>query len=112
MGGKQHLYLRLLTRFATGYGNTVALLRDQLAQGQYEEAKRLAHTLRGLAGSMGATQVSEVAAELEATLPIAGETPTDHCLSVLAELDRVLQPLLTDLAKLASLNAAASIAAT
>ncbi|MEH6458798.1 response regulator [Chitinimonas sp. JJ19] len=112
MGGKQHLYLRLLTRFATGYGNTVALLRDQLAQGQYEEAKRLAHTLRGLAGSMGATQVSEVAAELEATLPIEGETPTDHCLSVLTELDRVLQPLLTDLAKLASLNAAASIAAT
>ncbi|WP_460534038.1 two-component regulator propeller domain-containing protein [Chitinimonas naiadis] len=101
MNGSRKLYLRLLERFRSGYADTPEKMAALLEQGQYEEAHRLAHTLKGLAGNMGAGQIITAAAALEHALDTAlrqGPPPyeLDHA-PLLAELNRVLVPLLAEL---------------
>jgi two-component system sensor histidine kinase/response regulator len=59
------LYLQLLERFRNSYHDTVERIRMACSQHQYKDAERLAHTLRGVAGNIGATDVQRAAETLE-----------------------------------------------
>jgi len=100
MNGSRKLYLRLLARFRSGYGDAPERMAALLAQGEYVEAHRLAHTLKGLAGNMGAGQVIAAAGALEQALEqVLRESPPptlDH-VALLDQLNRVLVPLLAEL---------------
>ncbi len=61
-------YLRLLHRFAACHADDPARLRLQMASGADDEALRLAHTLKGVAATLGATAVQTAAAALEAAI--------------------------------------------
>ncbi len=61
----QVLYLQLLRKFVTSQGQTWQALQDALAQGDTTLAERLAHTLKSVAGSIGAAGVQELAASVE-----------------------------------------------
>ncbi len=63
--GKSRLYAQLLRRFAHDYENFEAMMRSLLAAGDWDRAMREAHTLKGLAGSLGAIDVQPRAASLE-----------------------------------------------
>ncbi|WP_271104102.1 response regulator [Pseudomonas tohonis] len=63
--GKQQAYLGLLGKFARGQRQFVGELRQALGDGDRERAERLAHSLRGLAGNLGAAQLQAQAGELE-----------------------------------------------
>jgi HPt (histidine-containing phosphotransfer) domain-containing protein len=63
--GRVKRYETLLATFAGTYGDTIAQLRDQLASDELGEARRLAHTIKGAAGNLGATQLGTFAAQLE-----------------------------------------------
>ncbi len=65
VGGCPASYLRLLRRFVTAHGDDMALLRQNLVAGNVETSRRLAHTLKGTAGNMGAARVHQLAAELD-----------------------------------------------
>jgi len=65
MMGKRPLYLDVLRRFAQGQRETMVGLRRALAAGDRATAERLVHTLKGLAASIGATQLRALAAEAE-----------------------------------------------
>ncbi len=68
LGGKEAAYLRILRRYAADHGADMALLRERLAAGDRIEAKRLAHSLKGASGNLGAVQVQGLAAQLETAL--------------------------------------------
>jgi two-component system sensor histidine kinase/response regulator len=65
-GGKTDLYLRMLRAFVTG---TIASEMDSaLAASDLETARRTAHSLKGVAATLGASRLREQAAALEACL--------------------------------------------
>ena len=63
--GNVRLYTDLLKRFAQDYGGFAATFAAALGAGDWSEATRQAHTLKGLAGSLGANEVGRAAAVLE-----------------------------------------------
>ncbi|WGG50756.1 Hpt domain-containing protein [Rugamonas sp. DEMB1] len=66
--GARPLYHQLLRRFAGDYADTAARLRQSLDAGQTDAAGRLAHTLKGAAGLIGAGQVCALAAVIDTAL--------------------------------------------
>lgn len=65
MGGNVALYRMLLDKFRVKERNFSGTLQEVLAEGDHVTAERLAHTLRGSAGTLGANSLQEVAAMLE-----------------------------------------------
>jgi two-component system sensor histidine kinase/response regulator len=98
--GRSDLYLTLLRKFVAGQREVVDQIRAALAAGDLEGARRLAHTLKGLAGNIGAAALQQAAATLEAALatpqPAVVAAPLDACeqalQTVIATLDSGLPP--------------------
>jgi len=65
VGGNRELYQRLLAQFVETQGRTVEEVADALARGDAALAERLAHTLKGVAGNLGAKPVHAAAGALE-----------------------------------------------
>ena len=63
--GKKSLYLKLLNRFREGQSGFEAVYRAALQAGNLPEATRHAHTLKGVAGTIGARKLQKSAANLE-----------------------------------------------
>jgi two-component system, sensor histidine kinase and response regulator len=68
MSGKRKLYLAMLRRYVDGQRDVCAKVHEALAIGDIPTAERLAHTAKGVAGTIGATQVQALAAALEVSL--------------------------------------------
>ncbi|WP_326539612.1 response regulator [Pseudorhodoferax sp.] len=66
--GKQALYRRLLEKFATGQAQTPRAITQALDAEDAPTAERLAHTLKGVAGNIGAGGLQERAGMLEEAL--------------------------------------------
>jgi HPt (histidine-containing phosphotransfer) domain-containing protein len=66
--GARPLYHQLLRRFTGDYADAAARLRQSLDAGQTDAAGRLAHTLKGAAGLIGAGQVCALAAAIDTAL--------------------------------------------
>jgi PAS domain S-box-containing protein len=66
--GRREAYVGLLRTFASGQASAPDVIRSALADGRRADALRAAHTLKGVAGSIGAHQVQAEAASLEAAL--------------------------------------------
>jgi two-component system sensor histidine kinase/response regulator len=65
VAGKRKLYTKLLRQFVDQQGPSLQLITDALAKGETALAERLAHTLKGVAGNIGAKTVQAAAAILE-----------------------------------------------
>ncbi|WP_156374589.1 response regulator [Pseudorhodoferax sp. Leaf274] len=72
MLGKKGLYLSTLRRFVQTQRDASARIAAALHREQIAEAARLAHTLKGLAGTIGATGLQEAAGRLEECIGEAG----------------------------------------
>jgi HPt (histidine-containing phosphotransfer) domain-containing protein len=75
VGHNLPLYHRLLGRFAAEWADVVARLGPLLAGGHIGEARRLCHTLKGTAATLGIDGVSAKAASIEAALGLADPGP-------------------------------------
>ncbi len=84
MMGNAASYTALLHRFAERHAGGSRDIEEALQRGDREAAERLAHDLRGVAGSIGATQLASHAQALEAAIG-AGAAAGD----VAAELARI-----------------------
>jgi HPt (histidine-containing phosphotransfer) domain-containing protein len=76
LGGNRPMFNRLLTRFRDNQGNVPALLEADRQRGDHSAMILRAHTLRGLAGNLGAIKLSRLAGQLEDRLK-AGPPPGD-----------------------------------
>ncbi len=68
VAGNQNLFRKLLGEFYQDYRDAGPRLRNMLEQGNAEEAGKLIHTLRGVAGNMGAYQLFLAAGGLESAI--------------------------------------------
>jgi PAS domain S-box-containing protein len=65
VGGNRTLYLKLLRQFIEAEHDAPARIRERLSVEDRATAERMAHTIKGVAGSLGAGAVQAAAAELE-----------------------------------------------
>ena len=95
--GRQELYLKVLNRF----GREAKTLLGQLAEcgdpNRRSELARCAHTLKGIAGTVGATELESQAKEFEAALATEG---LDQLAARRETMASILAPLLDGLAAL------------
>jgi len=89
--GNLSVYLRVLRLFAQNHGGDALLLRKSLAGGERALAERLAHTLKGVAATIGATALNACAASVEQALK-HGDSP-ESIDPLLRELEAVVVPL-------------------
>ncbi len=68
VGGKEQLYMRLLDKFISQYSDFHDQLDRLREDGKTNDAIRLAHSLSGSAGHLGALAIQEAAAGLERSL--------------------------------------------
>ncbi|RZI44474.1 PAS domain S-box protein [Herbaspirillum sp. HC18] len=85
--GNREFYLQMLQRFRDGQRDTAANIREALSANT-ELAERLAHSLKGVAGLLGATDVYRLSDRLEDG--IRKSAHKDALLPLLDELDRTL----------------------
>jgi len=87
MGGNAALYYSLLGKFRIKERDISARVREALAADDSNTAERLAHTLRGITGTLGAKTLQDLAASLESSIHKAESGEVD---SLLARIDQEL----------------------
>jgi signal transduction histidine kinase/CheY-like chemotaxis protein/HPt (histidine-containing phosphotransfer) domain-containing protein len=108
-GGKEALYVDLLRQFAANFAAADRQIARLLEDGRREEAIRLAHSLKGVAATLGADRVADAASRLETTL-LSGEGVDDALHLVHAELAPLTDALRAQVdATVASAVAAATV---
>jgi PAS domain S-box-containing protein len=95
VAGNTRLYMKLLREFASNQADAVEQIRAALAANDAERATRVAHTLKGVAGSLGAGPVQTAAAAVEKLL--RDRTGPDATNPALEQLAAVVNPFLTRL---------------
>lgn len=65
LGGLESIYYKHVEKFKTNYANTSEHMAALLEEKNYDEARRLAHSIKGLGGTLGMLDVMEAGAELE-----------------------------------------------
>ncbi len=94
-GGNDALYQRMLDRFRRGHRSFGQDFELAMAAGRWQVALRLAHTLRGTAGNIGAGALQAAAAELEAAC--RNEEAASRITPLLAEVQSSLDRLVASL---------------
>jgi HPt (histidine-containing phosphotransfer) domain-containing protein len=93
---KMALYETILRKYISIQATVIDELRAAVTQQDFEFAKRLAHTTKGVSGNIGATEVQGIAAEIEAGL--AENVDSVSILEKLTVLHLALAPLLQSVA--------------
>lgn len=91
--GMTGIYLKLLRQFATDYADADSKLVAMLSASQGQEAERYAHTLKGLAGTLGVSALQECAAIIEDALKQQQSVPPDALTAMTAALQPLMQAL-------------------
>jgi CheY-like chemotaxis protein/HPt (histidine-containing phosphotransfer) domain-containing protein len=89
LGGREHIYLKVVKHFMPEFGKSPEAITNYLAAGDIVSAQRTAHSLKGSAAAIGAMALSQIAAEAEKA--IAGnEADWQQALALLeSELENV-----------------------
>ena len=87
--GNRDLYIDLLNRFCVGQRDTTAKISNALAVEDQILAERLAHTLKGVAGNIGASGVQKKAEELE--LAINQKRARAETLAIIPDLSAIVE---------------------
>ncbi len=68
VGGKKRSYFDLLQRFVAGHGNADEEIKVVLKDGDRKGAERLAHTVKGVSGNIGAMELYKASTSLEGAI--------------------------------------------
>ena len=93
--GKKPLYLSMLRNFIIGQRSVVTEILNELEDGSWDIPERLAHTLKGVSGSIGAAGLQQLAATLETS--IRERRPRQEIEARLDELNKPLTALIAQL---------------
>ncbi len=89
MSGDRRLYCKVLEKFCATQQDSVPELLADIEEGRREEAIRRLHTLKGLAASIGACSLSELARQAEGALR-DGADPSQQVASLAEQMTRVI----------------------
>jgi PAS domain S-box-containing protein len=95
VAGNRKLYLKLLRQFVDQQGPAIEQVAAALSKGDAALAERLAHTLKGVAGNIGAKSVQAAAATVEKL--IREKTAGAELEAATKRAAAVLEPLVTQL---------------
>ena len=94
VGGSKAFYFKILSKFRDSQSQAVAAIRASVQTGDMDEATRAAHTLRGVAGNIGATALSAAAQTAEAALKAGDTANLEELLhSITVELEPLLHAI-------------------
>jgi two-component system, sensor histidine kinase and response regulator len=85
LGGNWDLFVELIRVFETDFAGATAEIGEALAKGDAVLARRLAHTIKGVAGNLSATGVATASRELEEALQQGDDGPIAAALNALEE---------------------------
>ena len=105
VGGKVAVYRKILRQFANSQADAPARIRNALASGDRVTAEREAHTLKDVAGNIGAEEVQAAAKRLEAAIRQGADTEVP-----ITELKRILGELIESLTSLTANQATVEVA--
>ena len=89
VNGKTALLRRLILSFGSTYGAAPRDLRVYLSTGLLPDARRLAHSLKGVAGSLELAAVQRVAADIERAI---AEGDMEQARSAIVDLEEAIAP--------------------
>lgn len=95
--GKFATYLRLLGLFIKSNENLTELIQSAIDAGDIDEARRLAHSLKGAAGNLGAVRIQEIAAAIEFPLKTHSPSATQDAKRSVRDLSIELPILIANL---------------
>ena len=95
VAGNRKLYLKLLRQFVEQQGPAVEQITDATTKGDTALAERLAHTLKGVAGNIGAKEIQSAAAMLEKV--IRAKAAIAEVESAKQQVSTALDPLIAQL---------------
>jgi two-component system sensor histidine kinase/response regulator len=90
LGGKTDLYISVLKSFLVEIPTTLAQLSNLQLNSDFVAAKRLLHTFKGTAGTVGAQQLAKAVAQAEAMLTQNGNSPDGA--AILTTLNEAIAP--------------------
>ena len=93
MLGRPELYLKFLFKLVDGHAGDAARVRDALAADDRDGAHRMAHTIKGVAGNLSASDLYKAATDLETAIKHGDDTLDAHFDRFEAELDRAVTAL-------------------
>jgi PAS domain S-box-containing protein len=94
MNHDHRLYLNALKRVVQQHGDAADRLKELMQSGEVSQASRLAHSLKGVAATIGALKLSRLAAALESELDNHEMAAAERLMAPLAsEAARVIQAL-------------------
>jgi two-component system sensor histidine kinase/response regulator len=94
VGGNRKLYRKLLIDFFQDHREDIQAIRQALGHDDFETAQRIAHTLKGVSGSIGAGDLQGAAERLETALKESQQDRYSELLSFLEDsLTTVMQGL-------------------
>ncbi len=91
MSGNEKLFYKIIKKFNSEYSDYPKRIQDTLNENKTLESKILVHTLKGLCGNIGATELQEAASKLE----VAIDENSDTKESLLEQLNDTFSQLLT-----------------
>jgi two-component system sensor histidine kinase/response regulator len=97
VAGNRKLYRKLLRDFHRDYPDSARAIGEAIDGKRDEESLRLAHTLKGVSGSLGALELSAAAEEVETALKHGDFAKAKACLP---RVEDHLQTVISSLAKL------------
>jgi len=102
VAGNRKLYRNLLLKFSKGQAEVVVQIRQAIAAAEMETAHRLAHTMKGVAGNVGANDLFEAAVAVDAAFTDGNPEAAE---SGLPRLEEELRRVLTSIGTLLSSDA-------
>jgi HPt (histidine-containing phosphotransfer) domain-containing protein len=101
VGANRTLLRKLLGDFLADHGTDGERIRAAVAQADVEGAQRIAHTLKGIAGALGATSLQRAAAMLEAAIK---ERKRERVEALMVDVERELAPIVAGLSQWLDVN--------
>ncbi len=95
LGGNVKLYRQLLKAFAKDQVHFIQKYRNLVVENDLQGAKRLCHTLKGIAGTLGMEELSSLAGQAELLVhPIANDAPLLEAIDIkIRSLSAIIQAL-------------------
>jgi len=96
-GGNRKLYRKLLSKFRRNHADDASDIKKALEMDDLETATRLAHTVKGVSGNIGAQDLYLAAVDLEVAL---GQDQTENITGLLNAFSEALDLVLNSIADL------------
>ncbi|GAB6140717.1 hypothetical protein JCM14076_14460 [Methylosoma difficile] len=93
--GNTDKYKQLLRMFVSNHHHDMQQVHHQITEGHYTQAQHLAHTLKGVAATLGANELAEAAKRTERA--ILEKAPLEECLQLSISCDSQLTVLIDNI---------------